>query len=196
MSQGSFFGMEPLSRPSEAVFLALRPGHATAAGLLGHGRHVATRGGFRGTFLLPDRQHVSLHPVSAPGFVSGNEDARALAALGQAVDRAGIEPFEVTVSSVMTFKGGPRGVPLVAIVDSPSMRACYRRLAEALAWDRFPFGRRQFEPHVTLAWGQGLIDEHPVVGLGWTAREIVLIRSHQGKGWHETLAKWPLRTPS
>lgn len=193
MTQGSFFDMQLLARPSDVMFLALRPDRHVAEGLAGHGRQVGAHGGFRGTFLPPDRQHVSLHPVLA----AGRQDvSRLVAAVGGAVQRAGMDAFEVVVSSVMTFKGGPRGVPLVAIVDGPLVRGCYRRLAEALVWDRLPVGRRQFEPHVTLAWGQGRIDEHPVVGLGWMAREIVLIRSHQGQGRHETLASWPLRTPS
>lgn len=188
MSQETLFDMEPLSSPSDVMFLALRPDPKVAAGLADHGRHVAARGGFRGTPVPADRQHVSLHPVVA----SGRDVSPMVARVGQAVSRAGLGAFAVTVSSVMTFKGGHRGVPLVAVVDGPLVQACYRRLAEALAWDRLAVGKRQFEPHVTLAWGQGHVDEHPVVGLGWIAREIVLIRSFQGQGRHEDLANWTL----
>ncbi|WP_294765577.1 hypothetical protein [uncultured Rhodoferax sp.] len=52
--------------------------------------------------------------------------------------------------------------------------------------------KREFTPHMTLAYKGRLGLEHPIAPVRWPAHELVLINSHQGKTVHEVLGRWPL----
>ncbi|HEX7760026.1 MAG TPA: 2'-5' RNA ligase family protein [Caulobacteraceae bacterium] len=156
---------------------------------LARGRLIAEGMGFGGRFMHGRRLHISLQSVP-PSRWDGES---AVAAACRAGARVAMAPFWVSLDGVATFNSGKEENALVLTTSSPEVRELYGRLREALIQERLPPGRPDFNPHVTLKRGPGFVAEMPAVGLGWTAREFVLIRSFRGQGRYEIPGRWRLQ---
>ncbi len=182
-------GIEPPSAPNEAMFFAFMPEPAFSDRLLDFGRRTALRANFAGTLMNRARLHMSLHPFVARG---GQWEAQ-LEAADRAVRRMKAGPIRIALDGVSTFNSSHGGKCLVLTVGGDEVTSYYRELGEALVWERLPRGDAAFRPHVTLVRGHGFIEDGPVADLGWTAREVVLIRSFHGEGRYDILGRWPMR---
>lgn len=136
-------------------------------------------------WVAPERWHLTL-------AFYGEVAERQLARARRRLDRAtrGHAPIDLALGDAGHFGCRVLWVGLGGQRD----RLC--ALAGRVAVD----GQR-YRPHLTVARVRRGADPRAAEamlaaydGPGWTAREVLLVRSHLGpKPWHETLASWPLR---
>ena len=72
---------------------------------------------------------------------------------------------------------------------------CLKHFRKALAEEMRRVGFKVspgFTPHVTLLWADRRVDEHPMLPVGWTATDFVLIESIRGRSRHTELGRWCL----
>ena len=65
------------------------------------------------------------------------------------------------------------------------MRPTWLRLARRVS--------AQYTPHLTLLFDERRVVERGVEPIGWTVRELVLVRSLHGQARHVALGRWPLK---
>ncbi|APW43087.1 hypothetical protein RS694_11480 [Rhodoferax saidenbachensis] len=183
---------KPILRPRRAfnLFFAIRPAPDDALTLEALGHRLAQAHGMRCKPLAAGRLHVSLHnlgeyDVVPPGLIR-------LASL--VADGLAFPAFDVVFDHAMVFRG--RGTPYVLCSSSKleALDTFHLELGIALK-NAFPLldVKRDFTPHITLAYKGRLGLVHSIEPLRWSAHELVLINSHQGKTVHEVLGRWPLR---
>jgi 2'-5' RNA ligase len=102
-------------------------------------------------------------------------------------------PFDVVFDRTGSFGGGPGNRPLV-LFGNDALKQRVKPLRQMLGAALLrkgvrSFAHRDFSPHLTLLYGERAVDEYPVVPIGWTINEFVLIHSLNG---HTHLARWPL----
>lgn len=190
--QRSLDGWDDLQPPQAVaghLFFGLLLDAELADQVLARGRLIAAGRGFGGRFMHRQRLHISLQPVPQSRWDWGSAVAAACRA-GASITMA---PFWVSLDGVATFNSGEGENALVLTTSSPEVRELYGSLSEALIQERLPPGRPDFNPHVTLKRGPGSVDEMPAVGLGWMAREFLLIRSFRGQGRYEFPGRWRLQ---
>ena len=168
------------------LFFALWPDDAAAARLAEAAHALALLTGGKPVPLA--KIHLTL------AFLGDLEEAR----LGPALDCAkGLdrEGFEVVLDQWGAFRGAR--VAWAGCRETPAGLARLQAdLASRLRDAGFLLEDRLYTPHVTLARKVtrpiGRRDAQPV---GWTAREVALVRSQLGKGGYETLETWELGPP-
>lgn len=102
------------------------------------------------------------------------------------------EPFLLTFDRVKSFPGSNAFV-LCQEDDCPPLVQLRNRLLLALAkTGRFRPERREFRAHVTLMHDPTLVGLHEVEPVGWTVRELLLMRSHHGLAPYQVLGRYPL----
>lgn len=102
------------------------------------------------------------------------------------------EPFQLTFDRVKSFPGSNAFV-LCQEEDCPPLVQVRNRLLVALARSgRFQSDRREFRAHVTLMHDPKLVGLHEVEPVGWTVRELLLMRSHYGLAPYQVLGRYPL----
>lgn len=179
-------------RPSrEVLFFALKPDGDAAdeiarlAELLQHEYDLA------GEPKPEEFLHISLNPVGILGDLPA--DGPALACKAGSLVR--LRPFEITLDRCMTFGGARR--PLVLTCDQLSqavIETLFHQLNDTMGAVGLPLLRLTFGmPHLTMLYGGKALPEMPLeTPISWIVREVVLLNSHQGEGWHEELGRWPL----
>ncbi|WP_052487041.1 RNA 2',3'-cyclic phosphodiesterase [Gordoniibacillus kamchatkensis] len=129
-------------------------------------------------------------------------------ALRQAAEAAA--PFELEIAGLGVFGAPARPTILWAGVGGglAPLAACQRRVEDALAALGYEREARPFRPHVTLARKYSGVAPFPRAelerlaqqlqaggALRWTARTVVLCRSHLGRTpMYEALAEFPLQS--
>lgn len=163
---------------SHALFFALQPD----AGATAEAQRLA-----RGLGLTPNpRLHVSLVGLrTEPERPSRGRIEQILAA----ASRVRAPAFLIGMNTLSTFGAGAvvlRGDDGVIGIDLLCEAICAALAAEGLG------GKPAAEPHLTITWSKRFITERRVAPVRWTARQLVLIDSHQGAGRPEILGAWPL----
>jgi 2'-5' RNA ligase len=170
------------------LFLGVFPGTGVAERIAVLARHVRQAHALRGEVVAPARLHVSLHYLGGYAGIPRGVVAAAI----EAVTAVVMSPFDVHFDRAASFCGQPGNHPYVlqggdGVVGLPALHG---RLGAALR--RVGLGRwvkAHCLPHVTLLYDDKGIANHPVEPIGWTVREIVLVRSLYGHGRHEYLAR-------
>jgi 2'-5' RNA ligase len=173
------------------AFFAITPPQEVAVRLADFGKDFSRRHRLTGSRHRPERLHISLwgtwlHPRSSAALTAE------MTAVGA---EAAWPAFDVALTRAMSFgRQGRR--PLVLTCGegtSAALEGLHDRLFDAAAMRGLPLRRRAYVPHLTLGYDRAAspetLLEEPVV---WTARELVLIRSEQGRGRHIPLGSWPL----
>ena len=166
------------------LFLAAVPDADTAARIHRLAGVLKRAHKFMGKLIPPGRLHVSL-------FFLGGLHEDGVRKVCEAAAETTAPPFHVSFDRTSSFGGRAGNHPLVlfggVMVNSnrlgkhspqAMMRKGLRRWANT-----------NFTPHVTLLYGERRVEECPVVPLGWTVKEFVLVHSIHG---HIHLARWPL----
>lgn len=175
----------------DMAFFAIMPPPDVAERLKGLGGDVSRRHGLTGPRHRAERLHISLwgtwlHP----------RWSRALAAAMMEVGAQAPWPtFEIALTRMQSF--GRRGRrPLVLRCGdgaAAALAGLHDRLFDAATAQGLQLKRRAYEPHLTLGYddsaGPDIVLEEPVV---WTARELLLIHSEQGRGRYTMLRRWSL----
>ncbi len=195
--QGSFPDERWRERPGnaprrpDAVFFALYPDQDTARRLGRLAWYLRDKHRLKGRPLLARCFHISLQRVGDHTQIT--QDAVAL--IGDAVSTITMRPFAVAFDRAMSFIG-PANRPLVLLGDDgvAGLTMLQRELVAALR--KIGFARRnqpQYNPHLTLLYDNCPVPDQAVEEIGWTVRELVLVRSLYGRSRHLPLARWPLR---
>lgn len=191
-SQISLFNEPPRALPvTDTLFFALQPDSETAQHLAGLAQRLRSQYGLKGRAQGPALMHVTLHFLG--GFHGVPQEM---------VDRAGValaglrEPgFEVCFDRVLSFRRkSNRPLVLVGGEALAPLRAFQGRLRRVLVKAHLPDPERTaFTPHVTLLRDDREVPEQDIEPVRWRVRDFVLVRSLQGHGRHEVLARYPLQ---
>jgi 2'-5' RNA ligase len=170
----------------QRVFFALQPEVAAAREARGLAERLRLARGLKGRPITAERFHVSLHSLGdAPSDQTISKACEAVSAVAQ-------RSFLVALNRVATFGGGA----LVLYGDEGviGIDLLHKALHSALVASGVTRGPpRAFEPHMTLLWDPREAAEQVLLEpIGWRAREFVLLRSLNGEGRHEVLARWSL----
>jgi 2'-5' RNA ligase len=141
--------------------------------------------GLRGSAVVPDRLHVSLHwvgdHVTPPAILEAAERAAA------AID---MPCFRIAFDRVESFNGR-RQIPIVLAGGEELIGLVMLR--EMLA-DRLSHRvKRDFNPHLTFLYGDRAVPEIAIAPVSWIVRELVLVRSLHGQAHLLRLGRFPLR---
>ncbi len=173
----------------EVLFFGILPDAAAAAQMTGLGRDLVN-----GDRLCPaDRLHLSLL-----GFQLDVRRRDTLLAIARRVGAAiATDKFDVVLPKACSFARREASGPLV-LRCAPAATEVLTRLKDGLinaaaANGLNLRGPSRFTPHVTLAYRAAAITETPLdEPIAWRAREVVLIRSEQGRGRYTYVDRWPL----
>lgn len=174
------------------LFIAARPDRAAAAAAQAIARDYRHLYRIDRQPLTDRRLHVSLigidqAPVLDRGLIA---DAR------EAIDEVRFEPFEISLDSVMSFRGGAsRPIVLAASKPNPALLSMLHRLADRLDGLGVP---RHFNPdflvHMTLVYyDKHIMPEKLATPIRWVVDQLWLIRSLVGLSSYEFL--WPQEKP-
>lgn len=191
--QMSLFG-DGAARPvpaTDTLFFALQPDVATAQAIASFGARLRGQYALKGKVQAPGLMHVTLYFMG--GFVGVPQDLvdRACGAL------AGfrVPAFDVCFDRVLSFRRkSNRPVVLVGGEALAPLCRFQGRLRAVLVAAHLPEPEKiAFNPHVTLLRDDREVPEQSIEPVCWTVREFVLVRSLQGRGRHEVLARFALR---
>jgi 2'-5' RNA ligase len=180
------------------LFFALLPDDETRKAIAKLARLLKNVHQSYAELIKPENLHVSMFYVDAwRGPAPEDLLARADAA-GAAVRAA---PFQIAFNQTGTF-ANPKAMkaktyPFVLFGerDPGPVLTLRRAIAAAMRQHGLAYAVKEvkaFAPHVTLWWDEEVLDAQPTAPVAWTAREMVLVDSIQGKGRHNHLARWPL----
>jgi 2'-5' RNA ligase len=181
----------PSGTATERLFYALRPDAAAATRIHALTLQLCGAHGLKARPPAIERLHLTLCFLGDHAGMSAQQFAAADAA-GRML-RPGC--FEIVFDHVECF--GHQGVvPLVLIPQegSPPLRELHDDLTARVApTGLFDLDARPFRPHVTLLYAEKRIPAQRVTPVSWEVEEVLLIRSHIGRGQHEVLGRYPLR---
>ena len=175
----------------DRLFFALRPDVAAARRIERLALDLRESLGLTARPLAADRLHVTLcflgdYAELAPPLV---------AAADAAANGLRHAPVELTFDRVMSFRRqGDAPVVLCRKDECAPLAQLRASLREAVACtQRFKPDSRGFKPHVTLLYDRQPVPLREIAPIGWSATEVLLIRSLIGRGKHEVLGRYPLR---
>ena len=178
--------------PMDRLFFAIFPEAEAAAQAARLAEQLRAVFGIRNRALLPERFHITLyHLGDYPGL-----PADVVAAGHAAAEGVNIEPFEVTLDRVVSFKGRPGNRPLVLVGNDgvTALRVFHTALGSSMVKsDLGRWVRPRFNPHLTLLYSGQEVEDQAVAPVTWTAREFVLVHSELGRTKHNILGRWPMR---
>ncbi len=177
-------------RPTDRLFFALLPDPATAERIAALAARLRAAHALKGKPLASWRFHVT---VQFLGDHAGVPDAL-VAAASTAASGLRLAPFPIAFDQAASFAGRPRRRPLVmrgAGADVAGVVALHEALGAALQRAGVAVEAR-YTPHLTLLYDGRLLPPQPVERIAWTARELLLMRSHIGQARHEVLARFAL----
>lgn len=141
--------------------------------------------------LRPERHHVTL------GLTE--DIAEVPAALVERLLRAGeavcAPPFALVLDCLSTGYGTVALTP--ASIPQP-LRDLQAGISHAMAAEGLAMRKKwTFHPHETLCYRSApTASERRVTGFRWAVSDFVLVHSYVGLHRHETIGRWPLRTPA
>lgn len=147
--------------------------------------------GLGGDSIRPERLHVTLiHVGDYLGLPRG-----VIADVSRTASLLSWPAFDVVFGRAGSFSGKPGRNPYVLLGGEglETLRAFRRTLWERLVLAGVkPLSRVDFNPHVTLLYGDRMAAEHPIEPIGWRASEFVLVHSELGRGRYNDLGRWAL----
>ena len=190
---GDLFGRDELPRQIERLFFGLMlpdPAARSAIEVLAESRDEHS---LRGRPIREDRLHVTLIHV---GDYQGMPPLSVIEALKQAGESLAPAAFDLAFDKVSSFSGAPGKHPHVLLSDRgvEALRAFRADLFTAVIRQGVkPLSRQDFNPHVTLSYGDRRLPERPIRPIAWRPDEFLLIHSEVGRSIYHTLGRWPLR---
>lgn len=185
--QLSFFSESESLPDNRSLFIALLPDSVTTEKMGNLVTGLQGQNDLRGVRRPTKNLHVTLQKL-------GGWSDRIIRSAGRAASSTAqrFPPFEICLDRVAAWGNGA-----FVLKDgddgNPQLRKFRRELITDLAREiGLKNVDRQFNPHVTLLYGNNEFPETPVEPVGWTAAEVVLICSHEGKSHYEALGRWPL----
>lgn len=174
--------------PPRNLFFALRPDAAARQRI--HDLAIRQRDlrGMPGKVTEPGQLHVTLCFLGTLSKLPPD----AIAAADAAARTVRAAPFHLEFDRVKSFPGSNAFV-LCREDDCPPLVRLRNALVVAITrTGRFRLETREFRPHVTLLHDPQLVGLQEVEPVGWTVRELLLIRSHHGLAPHQVLGSYPL----
>jgi 2'-5' RNA ligase len=191
--QGAFVGFGAPAQPIEGLFFAVLPDAGAAERITALARDLREAHALRGKVLELTRLHVSLHYL---GGYEGLPQGVAAAAI-EAAAAVVMPSFDVLFDRAASFRGRAGNHPYVlqggdGVVGLLALHGLLGTALQRVGLGRWV--RRQCLPHITMLYDHDTIANHPVEPIGWTVREVVLVRSlygdsHGRQGRHEYLAR-------
>lgn len=179
--------------PTDRLFFAVYPDLHAAQRIVELAQSLRAAHRLRGNPLRVDRVHVTLHHL---GDHAGLPQSL-LATACEVAANMSASPFEVGFDCVASFPGRARKRPCVLRGAKENSNAALRAFQAALGEQLRAAGlgryvERRFTPHVTLLYDERSLPAQAVPPIGWTVRELVLVRSLIGRGEHRVLGRWGL----
>lgn len=180
-------------RPSDPLFLMLRPERAAARQISRVAWHIHDKYQLTQEPLAEDRFHVSLLGFGACGALS----PRDLAAIDDVASALTMPRFLAGFDWLMKF-GKHSNQPLALCGSEIGVGGIIMlrdELGTSLARRGFPLKRRDCTPHISLLYGDAHVEEQPIEEIRWTVSEVLLVCSQVGRRRHVVLEQWALRAP-
>ena len=139
-----------------------------------------------------DRLHVTLIHI---GDYAGSIRADVAATVSEAMAEVEHPSFVVSFDRVGTFGGAPGKHPHVLLGEAglEALKTYRRELWDAVHRRlRKTLSNSQFNPHVTLMYGEARLPDREIAPISWRATEVELIHSEMGRSTYHTLGRWPL----
>lgn len=149
--------------------------------------------GLGGRPIRPDRLHITLIHIGDYANVLPGSVVEAVRSAAAAV---AAPAFELTLDRASSFSGAPGRYPHVLLGDTgvEALKVFRAELLKSVIRHGVkPLSRQEFNPHVTLAYGDRRLPERPIRPISWRPEEFVLIHSEVGRSIYHTLGRWPLR---
>jgi 2'-5' RNA ligase len=163
------------------LFFALMPDRPTSDLLARRALATCRKLGLTGKPISAERLHVTLFDFD---YYTPEWAQLAL----ERANRVTFSAFEISFARAMSFKAREAKPFVLTSADhSGDVRSLVNQLATAC--DAKP--RRSVTPHLTLVWDRQLIAPYDITPVGWTVRDIVLVRSFVGQSRYEILGRWP-----
>lgn len=174
------------------LFFALRPDAQATQRIRGLAIEQREAHGLEGKITEDEQLHVTVCFLGSLAKLPPD----AVAVADVAARNIQLAPFTLTFDRVKSFPGS-NALVLCREDDCVPLVQLRNRLLVALARSgRFRLERREFRPHVTLMHDPHLVGLHEVEPVSWTARELLLMRSHQGLEPYQVLGRYPLEEPA
>ncbi len=180
------------------LFFALQPGDSVAMQLTRAAQQARAAKLFTGDGRPVHTHHLTLHFLGAHVVgMHGEFPAGLVLDAMAAANSVAFPPFEFIIDRIERLGRGER-VPCVlrsAQGSDAALRLFHETIGAAMrvAGLSCYLERRQFAPHVTLAYSgseaEPLALAEPIT---WSVREFVLLESHVGRSLHNRLGAWPL----
>lgn len=177
--------------PEHRLFFAVMPDPDTAARIAGMNGWLGSEMNVKTRLLPTERFHITLYSLG--DFVRVPEVIVARACAAAAAVR--VPPFGVTLDQISSFKGQPGHRPLV-LTGSAGMEALadfQQELGKALRAASLRISSARFNPHLTLLYDEGRVEQRAIEPITWTVSELVLIDSWLGKTHYDVKGRWPLK---
>jgi 2'-5' RNA ligase len=171
------------------LFYAVRPPWPVCLGMeklardLGRAYHISR------PVTVAQRLHNTMAPIDCRHMSLESAVARAR----QAAAEVRFPAFPVRYELTGSFTGRPGNHPLVLRGDEGL--ASLRGLREQLVTEMHRAHLRTdhgYTPHITLLWGDRMVDDNPVLPFEWIVEEFILVLSVIGHSHHEELGRWRL----
>lgn len=192
--QDSLAGFESRAE-TDRLFFCLFPPPASGEAIAVETDALRVEHSLTGHSIEPKRLHVTLHHLG--DHVDAREDI--VQAASTAASRIAFAPFEMTLLTASSFAGREGNHPCVLLgpEERQPVHGLWRELSNQLmAAGLGRYLKRDFIPHVTLLYDKRLLTPQAVEPIRWTVRDFSLVRSLLGRGRHEVIGTWPLRSPS
>jgi len=178
------------ARVRHALYFMIKPEQHAAQAANALMTALQSRHGLHGNAVAPDRQHVTLHNLGEYDELPEDLVAQALRA-GAAVE---LEPFDVEFDRAL---GWGSAAKLLALGSGGWRARGVKGLQGAVAEAMVDVGlgrfvRSSFHPHISLLYGDKSLPVEPIVPIGWTVSELLLVHSVVGLQEHRVLGCWPL----
>lgn len=183
----------PLSETVERLFFGLMLPPTQGSEALQVLDQSRAAGGLRGNAIRQDRLHITLIHV---GDYANALPGSVVAALRDAADALAVAAFDIALDRVSSFSGAPGRHPHVLLGENgvAALKAFRKDLLTSVVRHGVkPLSRQEFNPHVTLSYGDRRLPERPIRPISWRAEEFVLIHSEVGRSIYHALGRWPLR---
>lgn len=182
------------SSPLETLFLALSPDMPSARFIEGYGRGFLRDHGLRynraaHAWWPPERNRLHASLLGLGLNQDWPEDR--LSEMDLVLQSLVLPPVKMTLNHILSFGRRRGNCPLVLTGDDDDVQHLRWRLLDALR----PLGlrdRKAFKPHITLAWGPGVISEQWIEPIELVFNDFVLIQSTRNRHVHRLRGRWLL----
>lgn len=183
--QFSLFGAAASAPRDKHLILMIYPDQPAQAVAQASGRSYQSGHGLGGAVVNANLLHITLGH-----FDYWDEVPHSLIEkITRAASTLKVAPFNVTFDQIGGF---PKNVVLRGGEGLSALEAFQASLRQALAWEKLDSSKLALTPHVTVLYGQPGAVVEPITPVTWTVKDFALVVSHQGKGQHEVLMRYPL----